>query len=757
MACQQAAEATLYSTSTSLILQTATSSSAVTYTPSPSTSTWTITACATASAARDNDVGNVMVSASSGSDGRRRPKGASLWIRPTVALVRRTGQRLSTSGPKSSVGTTPTPSFALTSSTTTSTFLTTTPSTISITRFPSSVTATALSSISSTAASSLRARSRRQWRGDDANSDAAEGSPACQTITSSTIIGPIPSTSWSTTYITSTITSTVMVPTQTVWGGCDSIPSTEWAEATSSSWADMSSWSSSSSEWAKTISASWAIESMSSSASSDSDEGYWVGNETSSSSEVDGGWSSSSSWAQSWSASSLSVASVADGNSFVDATSSTSSTTSTSSSASTTTAMSTPPYTSAYIISPASDTSTSIIIPTSTTSTSVAAAAAASGASTSSITTSSAFAAEDTSPHVSKSVSISAAVGGIFGLLAFLASCLLGLRWWKKRGRVQRTRELRSSWIYGGDVSQSTMSAISEKGVVYGDSESQLGPGGGLPQSRFSAPSFVSRSAIPSLLRQPISHMRQGSGRFPPILSLKHLLSGSNAEQSARVEADDGAGSWVDKYTAPPLFYDTKGGAALSRNVSPSRAMDSPFDTPSRPKRPGLTISFGDGVTWGAYYTSPTVAQLQHQQWNHTQGMAGEIDHAALSEASHSVYSRRSTYSQGSAFSRGNTLRSMRAEGEGGANEAAATFPLPPYHPSVHSRSLSGRTLPPPPLPEIPAITFPPDFPQPVSQDYSNRITRSTLHSSGSGTWEFSGYADSSRHTPISGTVPAFP
>ncbi|ODO03458.1 hypothetical protein L198_02305 [Cryptococcus wingfieldii CBS 7118] len=604
--------------------------------------------------------------------------------------------------------------------------MTTTPlSSPTTSTFSTTASASSAATPSTAPSLSLRAHSRRQWRDGD-GSGPGETQQTCQTTTASTIITYSSSTSWSTTYITSISTKTVVVPTQTIWGGCESTSSTEWAEPTSSSWADGSAWTYSSSE-----------------------EGYWV--ESSSSSESDEWWSSSSSWTEAWSDSASSIPSTTDDNSFIAAISSTTSTTATLTSHGPTT----------ISLSTQSPTSTSSTTPTSTISSSAAAVAAASDAATSSTTTASASTAEDNSPHINKSVSIGAAVGGVFGLFAFFAMCLYAVRWWKRRGRVQRTAELRSSWFYGGDVRESKMYGTNEKGFEHGDAESQLEPEAQLPQSRFSAPSLISHSAIPALLRQPISHIRQGSGRFPPILSLKHLRLGWNPDQTARKENGNGTGTWVDKYTTPPTVNSTRSRSGLSRNVSPPRAMemDSPLEsTPTRPRRPDGTVSDhapDTGVTWGASYTSPTVAQPHHQQWEHGQGLEAEFDHAALSEASHSVYSRTSTYTQhGNALSRGSTLKSMQAGGAGGANEAAATFPMPPVdHPFLHSRSSSNiqteRSLPPPPLPEIPAITFSPNFSHPVSQDYS--ITRSTQHSSG--VWEYSGYDDSSRHTPLSGTL----
>jgi hypothetical protein len=57
-------------------------------------------------------------------------------------------------------------------------------------------------------------------------------------------------------------------------------------------------------------------------------------------------------------------------------------------------------------------------------------------------------------PADSKGKSTGAAIGGVFALLAAIALVLFLIRCYKRRKRVDRTQEIRSSWFYGGDVTE---------------------------------------------------------------------------------------------------------------------------------------------------------------------------------------------------------------------------------------------------------------------------------------------------------------
>jgi hypothetical protein len=57
-------------------------------------------------------------------------------------------------------------------------------------------------------------------------------------------------------------------------------------------------------------------------------------------------------------------------------------------------------------------------------------------------------------PADSRGKSTGAAIGGVFALLAAIALVLFLIRCYKRRKRVDRTQEIRSSWFYGGDVTE---------------------------------------------------------------------------------------------------------------------------------------------------------------------------------------------------------------------------------------------------------------------------------------------------------------
>ncbi|WVQ77999.1 hypothetical protein IAT38_000080 [Cryptococcus sp. DSM 104549] len=586
----------------------------------------------------------------------------------------------------------------------------------------------------------LRAR-QFSWGGNsDSDSDSDDVETSCRTITSTTTIQGAPTTTWETRYVTSSRVSLVSIPTETVYGGCESASVTE---SSTSSVDGGQATASSSQDWGQD---EWA------SATSSSDD-WWDFVTTD---------SSSSSWAES---------------------------SSTESSTSSVSTESTAPSTLASLHSSSVLPSSTYIISTTTAPTVTADQAA--GASTSAISSTGA-ASPASGEHTNKSVSTGAAVGGVFGVFALIAFILFCIRWWKKRKRVERTRHLRSSWFYGGDA-----------GDIDDDFSEKSAPPPQNPQSRFSAPSMLSRHslAIPAFLSRPISHMRQssfGSTRFPPILSLKHLRNSilpSKAEENTSAlgftkrKQPDANRAWADKYTdmpAPVAVSD-----AWKRRISPPRSFmmspprdsqtGSPFQmgaggaglgsagpypsgSPGISSPPKLELNRSSPVTWGSSYATPQ-AEVHPLPWgmDDGSGLAPDVRVIAAtpSNASHSVYSRTSTTP---ALSRGGTMKSTRSDGESFVDASgvgaplggveAASFPLPPLtypasSPSVPplpvTQALQTST-PPRPAPPIPSeLPFPPpnfSHPNPgPGHNDAHRITRSTAHSSG--IWEYAAYADS--------------
>lgn len=417
---------------------------------------------------------------------------------------------------------------------------------------------------------------------------------------------------------------------------------------------------------------------------------------------------------------------------------------------------------------PVTTTATSEVVPShtiSSTNTHDATAAADNTSSSSTISSTPSSA----SSHHSKAVSVGAAIGGVFGLFALLALSLLIIRWWKRRQRIQRTNELRSSWFYGGDVPEPDMGIHDEK-----DRGEYPFNNVGL-QSRFSAPSLLSRQslAISTFLTRPISHVRQGSGRFPPIFPFKHLRN-SFFSRSERSHKQQGNRAWADKYTNRP--QSSLGGEFLKRKISPPRAfmMDPPIDptddqagweeggpyprvTPSLPvaaqASSRIELCEAIPVTWGSSYaaTPPLRAQSQSASldWQSDKSQP-QLNVVAPSETSHSVYSHGSTYIA-TGLSRGNTMKSTQSEGEsmhtgeGAVNPAASNFPMPPLSFPM-SHALSHDPYAPLHLPEIPSISFSPNFSHRNLHD-SALTTRSTAQSSG--TWEYAAYADPGGASPV--------
>lgn len=421
---------------------------------------------------------------------------------------------------------------------------------------------------------------------------------------------------------------------------------------------------------------------------------------------------------------------------------------------------------------PISTTATSATVPSYITSSPNTQAAAAANNATSSSTISST--PSPASSHHSKAVSVGTTIGGVFGLFALLALFLFVVRWWKKRQRIQRTNELRSSWFYGGEVREPDMGIRSE------EDQSEYSFSNAGPQSRFSAPSLLSSQspAVPTFFGRPISHMCQESGRFPPILSFKHVRNSFISRREGPHKQQDNR-AWADKYKNPP--QSSLSGESLKGKISPPRALM--MDTSTDPT--GGQVGWGDGgpyprvgpslpvavpqapsrielreatpLTLGSSYAATPPLHPPSQSgslgWQSEKSQP-ELGVVAASVASHSIYSHGSIYTA-TGLSRGNTMESTRSEGEsmhtgeGAIDAAASTFPMPPLtFPTPHG--LLHDPYAPSHLSEIPSISFSPNFSHRDLHDPA-LTTHSTAQSSG--IWEYATYTNPSGASP----VPVFP
>ncbi|ORX39761.1 hypothetical protein BD324DRAFT_648390 [Kockovaella imperatae] len=138
--------------------------------------------------------------------------------------------------------------------------------------------------------------------------------------------------------------------------------------------------------------------------------------------------------------------------------------------------------------------------------------------------------AEQGNATSSKAVSAGAAVGGVVGLLLAIAAILAFIRWWLQRKRIKRTRMMRSSWFYGGDVREEERYDDDENEVRTEQKHRSAGP-----QSRFSTTSSSAHrdsrmpsyrpSIVPSFLTLGTA-FRHSSHRFPSMLPTTGRHSG---------------------------------------------------------------------------------------------------------------------------------------------------------------------------------------------------------------------------------------
>lgn len=616
---------------------------------------------------------------------------------------------------------------------------------------------------------------RRQWwghssteydneSGGDDEDDVTSDDVSCNAITTSSItLFYAPITSWSTVYLTNSVASELIVPTQTIWTDCEPGSTEVWTTSV-----DLSHPTAQTDEEVSHQATSINAPKYGGSTTAEGD-GAWI--VTPSSSSISESWRTlQSSIVSDLSlpvfSSPITTSPAGHMPSSIITFPSLSVSTTANPSRTTSKAVIQTYITPAPVITTAASTT----VPSNTaSSTNTHAAAAAADNTTSSSTVSST--PSSTSSHHSKAVSAGAAIGGVFGLFALLALFLFIIRWWKRRQRIQRTNELRSSWFYGGDVPEPDMGIDDEKDR----SEYPFSNAG--PQSRFSAPSLLSRQslAVSMPLGRPTSHMRQGSGRFMSILSFKRLRNSFFSRSEGSHKQQDNK-AWADKYTYPPRF--SLDGESRKRRISPPRAfMMDPCTNPTDDQ-----VGWGDGgpyprvipslsvtahqapsrielreatpVTWGSSYATTPPLRPQSQSvslgWQSVKSQP-KLNVVAPSEASHSIYSDGSTYIA-TGLSRGNTMRSIQSQGEslhtgeGVVNAAASNFPMPPLTFPMSHALLPHDPYAPSHLPEIPFISFSPNFSHRNLHD-SALTTRSTAQSSG--TWEYAAYADPGDASPV--------
>ncbi|OCF35404.1 hypothetical protein I316_02954 [Kwoniella heveanensis BCC8398] len=132
--------------------------------------------------------------------------------------------------------------------------------------------------------------------------------------------------------------------------------------------------------------------------------------------------------------------------------------------------------------------------------------------------------ATESQPTTNKALSAGAAIGGFFALVAVIAAVLFIVRWWKRREREEKTLLLRSSWFYGGNIDDDG----NEKGPAipphHRHNNPSPQPSNSGPISRFSAPSLLSRRSLflPKLLPKRLTQTRANS------ISGKSARSGKN-------------------------------------------------------------------------------------------------------------------------------------------------------------------------------------------------------------------------------------
>ncbi|WWD10252.1 hypothetical protein V865_008386 [Kwoniella europaea PYCC6329] len=171
----------------------------------------------------------------------------------------------------------------------------------------------------------------------------------------------------------------------------------------------------------------------------------------------------------------------------------------------------------------------------------------------------------ESSGSSNKGTAAGAAIGGIFALIALIAAILFFVRFWKKRQRAERTASLRASWFYGEKILNHTDESENEKrrSAPAPSTEPSARPSI-QPISRFSAPSFASRSeGLGALLARPLKNLRRDSS---PLMKPLKLVSGDPNEEARRNEDNSIWGKLAYPFKAIPL-PSTEGISERLRNI----------------------------------------------------------------------------------------------------------------------------------------------------------------------------------------------
>ncbi|WWC69581.1 uncharacterized protein I206_103524 [Kwoniella pini CBS 10737] len=536
MACQPTPISTLFSTSTSILTSTITSSSAVLITPSASTSTWVTSICTTPTG--DPVIDQISTSSSSSI------MTSSSYTSPSIES---SSSSIDGSAITSFSVASPAVSDATSGSPTSPIGELQEPQTTLAVLDGQTLSGEESSSILNGLTTSRRARrfARRLYGGHKIIR--RQDTQDCQTITSTSTILPTPTTSWSLIFIPTESTSLIEVPTDTIMGGCESTSAPE--STVSSSPVNPMLTSSIASVSASPITSDTIAPSSTSIVATDQSSESSTSNLSSSSIPSQTSFLSSTTPTTS---SPLSTAQTTNGYVPSDPLSAvftgptlTSETIDSLVGSSTVDPLA--PITSdALQPDPAETTwdqsaSSDIPVVQITDSSSIASSTEPSITSTKAVipgaaiaeTSSSnlppSLASQNSKPtltlnHNSSSSSgeneveegsngsnkhntAGAVVGGIFALIALIAVILFLIRWWKKRQRVEKTKLLRSSWFYGGKDLTDAQENEKRRSETVPPPLSRIPP-----ISRFSAPSFASRSeGLGALLSRPLKHFNKDS------------------------------------------------------------------------------------------------------------------------------------------------------------------------------------------------------------------------------------------------------